>query len=368
MATSASAGLGHGDAVLAEFLLVEVGGVDAGAGGQREQRPAPRVPVLEQGQGAALRIPAGGGEVRAADGELGCSLVDVGVVEQPQLELHQQQTPHGQVEAFLGQPPGADEIDDQLGTGLAAELVAPGLNHPRHPVVPAQVLHAPGARGKRQAGHVLVGDEAPIGADDAVVPELVAQQRGNDGAVESEPDFLHRRAIGQCQPDGHAVVGHQRGGAGCDSGAERLQVVLEAPAGVDLLSSVGEMRVLPVALRSSAGKMLGHAGHAGGRQPLTLEAPQIGGRPSARRSRRIGRTLRRRGPSAARSRGRSADAGLPGFRPRGIPAGRCRRIALPIPGRRWRRTRAAPATGRKRPRRAPRRCSPRTSDAGRCRA
>jgi hypothetical protein len=124
---------------------------------------------------------------------------------------------------------------------------------------------------------VLVGDEGPIGADDAVVPELVTQQSGNDGAVETKPDLLHRRAIGQCQPDGHAVIGHQRGGTGLDSSKERPQVVFEAPAGVNLLATVREVRVLPVALRPATGKMLGHARHAGRRNPLALKAPQIGG-------------------------------------------------------------------------------------------
>ena len=42
-----------------------------------------------------------------------------------------------------GDPPGADELDDQLGQVLAAELVAARVDDLHEPLLAAQVLDAP---------------------------------------------------------------------------------------------------------------------------------------------------------------------------------------------------------------------------------
>jgi hypothetical protein len=94
----------------------------------------------------------------------------------------------GDTKAFLGQPVGVD----QLGTALAAELVAPSLDHPGRP----------------------------------------------------------RR--GQRRPSWQAVVGHQRGGTGFDGRTERLQVISEAAARIALLVSVLPVRRTNTGTREAA--------------------------------------------------------------------------------------------------------------------
>ena len=67
------------------------------------------------------------GTRRAADALRGIG-VDVRIVEQPEPELVAQQPARRLVDPLLGDPPVADELDEQLGQLLAAELVAAGLD------------------------------------------------------------------------------------------------------------------------------------------------------------------------------------------------------------------------------------------------
>ena len=63
------------------------------------------------------------------------------------------------------------------------------------------MLDAPGAGREGLAEDLHVGDQAPVGDDDAVVAELLAQQAGDDPPVEAERDLLDRLAV-QLEPDG----------------------------------------------------------------------------------------------------------------------------------------------------------------------
>src|SRR5947209_13294603 len=79
------------------------------------------------------------------------------------------------------------------------------------------------------------------------------------------------------QADRDAVVRHDPGGPGRDGGAERLEVLGEPAARVDLLAAVREVRVLAVALRAAAGEVLRGAGDGVRPQPRPLESLQVGG-------------------------------------------------------------------------------------------
>ena len=89
--------------------------------------------------------------------------------------------------------------------------------------------------------------------------------------LKPKPTFFDR------QPDRLAVIGHDLRRAGLEGGLEGDQVIVEIVARVDLLFAVGEMRVLAVFLRTAAGEVLGHAGHAVRAERLALEAADVGG-------------------------------------------------------------------------------------------
>ena len=102
--------------------------------------------------------------------------------------------------------------------------------------------------------------------------------------AEAEADLLVLGA------DRHAVVRHHLRRPGRDGGQERLQVVVEPAARIDLLTAVREVRVLAVLLRAAAGEVLGHRGDRVRAEPVALEAADVGGD----QSRRSGRRPRRR--------------------------------------------------------------------------
>ena len=137
------------------------------------------------------------------------------------------------------------------------------------------MLDPPGASRQGSAEHDGPGDQSPVGADHAVVAQLLPQQPGEDLLVVAEPDFLDLLAV-QLQPDRHAVVGHQRRGADGDGPPERHQVVLEPTAGIDLLPAVRKVGVLAVELRTTAGEVLGHRGDRGRAEtPVELKALDV---------------------------------------------------------------------------------------------
>jgi hypothetical protein len=53
-------------------------------------------------------------------------------------------------------------------------------------------------------------------------------------------------------------------------------MVLEHPAGVDLILAIGKVRVLAVSLRATTGEVLGHAGDRMRAEHFALEAPDVG--------------------------------------------------------------------------------------------
>ena len=138
---------------------------------------------------------------------------------------------------------------------------------PLHPLVRVEVLDAPRAGGQHLVTDVVVVDQLPVGEHDAVVAELLAQHPGDDLGVVAEADLLDGHAV-DLEADRHPVVGHDRRRAGRDDRRERREVLREPASGVDLLAPVGEVGVLAVLLRPTAGEVLGHAGYA-----VRLSAP-----------------------------------------------------------------------------------------------
>ncbi len=261
--------------------VLEVGralDVDAQAAGQREARGA--AGRGRQGSdGAGLGAAPGGHEVRVPDdGRRGVGVDEAGAVEQAELELLPQQAGDGRVDARLGDATGAHQLHDELGARLAAELVGAGREDLLQPVDGREVLDAPGAGRERLAEDLGVGHEAPVGADDPVEAELVAQQPREDLPVEPEADLLDRLGpvaeVG-LETDRHAVVRHHLPRAGGEEGLEGLQVLGEAAARVHLFAAVGEVRVLAVLLRSAAREVLGH-GRDGARAECAGQARLAG--------------------------------------------------------------------------------------------
>jgi len=146
--------------------------------------------VGEHGDRGTLRVEAGLTVGLATDHDNGAVLVDERVVEQAKGELLREKPPHRHVQARLRDGAVVDQPDEQLGAHLATELVDPCLKRHADPLGSREMLDAPGTRRQRRAEDVGIGDETPIGADDPREPELVAQQAGDDGPVEPEPDLL----------------------------------------------------------------------------------------------------------------------------------------------------------------------------------
>ena len=114
-----------------------------------------------------------------------------------------------------------------------------------------------------------VGQRTPIGADHAVKTIFVSQHTADDTLVESE---TNRFVLGI---NGHAVIGHDHGGAGGDCGFKGQQVIIEVVAGINLLAPVFEVRIFAILLWAAAGKMFGHARNALRSQLASLEAADI---------------------------------------------------------------------------------------------
>ena len=107
---------------------------------QRQQRCTIDLVVGEQGEAAALGGAAAVDELHRAGVAQGSRLVDVGVVEEPELELHPQQPPGRRIDARFVDVASGHELGEQRRPGLTAELVDAGVDR----------LHDP-ARGRRGA-------------------------------------------------------------------------------------------------------------------------------------------------------------------------------------------------------------------------
>ena len=165
------------------------------------------------------------------------------------------------------------QLDDVLGRVLAAELVDAGLDGLGIAFGHAQMLHAPGrgVQNLEQAERFVGLGDHPVRADHAVEAIFTAQQIGDD-----LPIVGHAHVLGGLV-HGDAVVGHDLLDAGLECRLEGRQVVVEVVAGVDLLLAVGEVGIETVLLRTAAGEVLDHAGHALGTDGLALEAADVGG-------------------------------------------------------------------------------------------
>ncbi|MFB7442212.1 hypothetical protein ACFC01_28475 [Streptomyces mirabilis] len=124
--------------------------------------------VGQDGQRAAPGGLAERGELARPDGLLRPVGVHVRVLEQAECEFLAQESTYGFIDAFLRDTARADQFHDHLGALLAAELVAARVQRLRRAFGDGQVLGAPGPRGERLAEHGRVGEQAPVGADDAV--------------------------------------------------------------------------------------------------------------------------------------------------------------------------------------------------------
>ena len=198
-----------GRAVGGSQVWVDAFCVDGSAAGEGQHLGA-RVVLLvgEQRHRALLRAGPRGTERRVADDLAGGVGVDEGVVEEAELELEAEQPADRLVEAGFGHPTGVDEPDDDIGAVLAAELVDAGVEELDEPVLGAQVLDSPRLRRSQRADLAeptglavvdLVVDQTPVGADDAVEAELLAEDARDDRSVEAEPDLLEVGADSACR-------------------------------------------------------------------------------------------------------------------------------------------------------------------------
>ena len=262
-------------AVRGEGRIGEALGVDPRVGcGEQRQR---LLPVDEHRDRLRLGPRSGLSEGGVADDPLRGVFVDVGIVEQAELELHQQDAPHRRIQALLGDGSRAHEVQQQVHALLAAELVDAGIEQHAHAPRRVEVLDTPRAGGEHLVADVVVVDELPVGDHDAAEAELLPQQVGDDLPVVGEPDLVDRPPVA-LEADRHAVVRHHPRRAAADSLAERREVVLEHPARVVLLAAVREVRVLAVALGSAAGEVLRRARDRLRPERVALEALQIRGR------------------------------------------------------------------------------------------
>ena len=98
--------------------------------------------------------------------------VDVRVVEQPEPELVAEQPPHRHVDPRLRRrAPQRTSSTMTSGHALAAELVDAGVEDLLRPARGARGASTPQARaGKSSSPTIVVGQQPPVGADDAVEP------------------------------------------------------------------------------------------------------------------------------------------------------------------------------------------------------
>src|SRR5215213_4812076 len=153
--------------LVADVVGVAAGDVDALVARQGQDLAV----VLQQHLGLG-NGPAGQGPVGRGADLVQVPAVGEGVLEQPQLELLDQDAPHGVVDPGLGHPPGRD-LGQQGGLEL---LVAVGL----HEHVDAGV-HARPDLGGVVAGELV--DALPVRDHEPVEAELVLQDPGDELAV-----------------------------------------------------------------------------------------------------------------------------------------------------------------------------------------
>ena len=229
------------------------------------------VVILQQHHRAALGAFAGGTEGWCPSDIGGGVGIDRALFEQAEAEFVAQQTPGAFVYARLAHPPIAHQLHNQLGAGFPAELVDAGCQRLDDALGHAQMLDPPSPRREGRAHDGVIGEHAPVGADDAVEAHLFAQQITDDALVESEAHLFVFCAHGL------GIVGHHHGCARLDGRGEGRQVIIEVAAWIGLLRAIGKVRVAAVFLRSATGKVLGCAGDALRSQLVALEAADIGG-------------------------------------------------------------------------------------------
>ena len=162
---------------------------------------------------------------------------------------------------------------------LTTQLIDAGGEQARHSPGGVEVLDAPRTGRERLSEHHGVMHEPEVAEDHAVEPELVAQEVGDEGAVEGEADLFNGVAVAG-EADRHPVVRHDRCGTGGDRCAERHQVILEPATRIDLLAAVGEVRIFAVELRTAAGEVLDGCRNAVAADLRALQSLEEGGEQS----------------------------------------------------------------------------------------
>ena len=94
--------------------------------------------------------------------------VDEGSFEEPHVELLAQNAAHRHIEALLGQVTGGHQVEDELGAGLATELVGAGIQHLLDALARREVFDAPGTCGEGLAEDEPVVDQPEVGAHQPV--------------------------------------------------------------------------------------------------------------------------------------------------------------------------------------------------------
>src|SRR5215207_8189566 len=115
-----------------------------------------------------------------ADGGVSGVLVHEGVVEQTELELYEEDSAGGCVDAGLGDRPVSDEFLEQLDALLASELISAGVEDFDHALAGSEMFDSPRPGGQHLIADDVVVHQLPVGDDHAVEAELVTQQVTDD--------------------------------------------------------------------------------------------------------------------------------------------------------------------------------------------
>jgi hypothetical protein len=96
------------------------------------------------------------------------------------------------------------------------------------------------------------------------------QKPGDDILIEAEADFF------EGQPKRPAVIRHDLGCPGLESGFKWNQMVVEVVARINLVFAVRKVRVFAILLRAAAREVLGHAGDAVRAKDVALKPFDVG--------------------------------------------------------------------------------------------
>ena len=194
-------------AVVEDGVAIESFAVHAHSGREREDAV-----VLQHRDRSRLCFVSLASEFFGADDAVGGFGVDVGVIEQAETELHEQDAAHRLIEAVRRDRAIAHKREEDLHRALAPELVDTGVEGEFDALSDVEVLDAPRLGRPRQPADLDVVDDRPVRQDHPVVFEAFAQQAGDDRFVERETHLFDRGTV-QSEPDRHPVIRHHPGDA-----------------------------------------------------------------------------------------------------------------------------------------------------------